>query len=293
MIKIWGGHRLANYFQATADQKIGESWIISRHPEGPGQVDGVGLDTLVSEDQLPYMIKLLDTSDNLSVQVHPGDEYARRVENSSGKTECWFVLDAAEGAGIYLGFKEGVSKEDISHALKSREDLSSYLNFYPVKKNDFFFVPAGSIHAIGKDVFLAEVQQSSGITYRVWDWNRVDDQGQSRELHIDKALDVSEFSAEKNHSSYFNAKTESDYQLGKNSLVNFKDFNLNYYRRLGSLKVGPVENNRFQSIVVLEGKVSIADDQSSTLKKYESILFYTDQPMELQCSEDCEFLYIS
>lgn len=209
--KIWGGHRLSQmkHLPEFKNQNpLGETWEISNHPEGKSYFVENGNEINFTENEMPYLVKLIDTSDVLSVQVHPGDVYARLHEKSQGKTECWLVLDAAPGAGIYLGFRPGVSRQEFELAIKDKNDLSPFLNFYAVKPGDFFYVPAGSVHAIGKDVFLAEIQQSSGITYRVWDWNRVEKDGRPRELHIAKSLDVLNFESDKNTSDYFQYQRE-------------------------------------------------------------------------------------
>ncbi len=134
---------------------------------------------------LNFLVKLIDARENLSVQVHPNDKWAHELENSRGKTECWLIMNAEPGAGIFLGLKTGAPVNEFVEAVRSGQALDSLLRFFPVKRGDFFSVPAGAIHAIGAGVTLLEVQQSSGITYRVWDWSRTD-----RELHIEKALKV-------------------------------------------------------------------------------------------------------
>ncbi len=204
--KIWGGEKLFSMRNLPAtfcNQKVGETWDVSLLKDGPSLYEGELLSNYLQTDQMPYLIKTIDTSEELSIQVHPGDEYAKRVENSLGKTECWLVLSAGEGAGIYIGFKAGVTKDAFFETLTKGEDITALLNFYPAKGGEFFYVPAGTVHAIGRNVTLAEVQQSSGITYRVWDWNRVDDKGVGRELHIDKARDVLNFNPTENSKDYF------------------------------------------------------------------------------------------
>lgn len=194
--KIWGGPRLAAIL--GSGENIGETWHASTLKEGPSSVVGEK-EFLNFFGDLPYLLKLIDTSDYLSIQVHPTDEYALKHNLPSGKSECWLVLDSLPGAGIYLGFKAEITEEDFFQAVSKSDDISTYLNFYPVKKGDFFYIPAGAIHAIGKGVFLAEVQQSSGVTYRVWDWNRLDNQGQPRELHVNKAREVTNFKSDFNN----------------------------------------------------------------------------------------------
>ena len=159
-----------------------ESWVVSSHENGESIVGDAPLSSLL---ELNYLIKFIDTHKNLSIQVHPNDENA--------KNESWFILDHKEGAGIYLGFKKGVTKKEFSNALIAGAKVDQFLNYIPVKKGDYFFIPAGTVHAIGANVKLAEIQQSSDTTYRVWDWNRMGLDGKPRELHIDKALEVLNF----------------------------------------------------------------------------------------------------
>ncbi|MBT5095743.1 MAG: class I mannose-6-phosphate isomerase, partial [Halobacteriovoraceae bacterium] len=156
MQKIWGGQRLSKIGKGK-QANIGETWEVSDHPDGPALFNGQALSQILP-NPLSYLVKLIDTSDNLSVQVHPHEEYAKEHENSHGKTECWVILDADPGAGIYLGLKEGCNKASFEEALKTGCEMDKFLNFYPVSAGDFFFVAAGTIHAIGKGVFLAEVQ---------------------------------------------------------------------------------------------------------------------------------------
>lgn len=186
--KIWGGERLAKLKNLKAAGKVGETWEISALSEGPSLINGKALDF-----PLNFVLKLIDTSDNLSVQVHPTDAYAKANGGGVGKTECWLVLDAAPGAGLYLGFEPGTTREAFFESVQKGEDLTRYLTFHRVGPGDFFWVPAGTVHAIGKNVFLAEVQQCSGVTYRVWDWNRTDDSGKPRPLHVKEAFDVLNF----------------------------------------------------------------------------------------------------
>lgn len=185
--KIWGGNRIAKMKGLTDSRKLGESWEVSTLEGQSSETNNGPLSELI---KLPYLVKFIDTTDNLSVQVHPGDEYAKKHENSLGKSECWYILDAAHGAGVYLGLKEGITLKELEKTVRESGAIDQLMNFYPVKKGDFIYVPAGTIHAIGKGVFLIEAQQASGITYRFWDWNRLDEQGNSRELHVEKALAV-------------------------------------------------------------------------------------------------------
>lgn len=208
---IWGGKTLAKVFSRELPyDNTAESWEISCHKNGTsvvsnGRLRGKSLSELIKDfgdkllgsrtnirDTFPLLIKLIDANDSLSVQVHPDDIYARDIENEYGKTEMWYIVDAKENAQIIYGTKSGVTKEEFK---KSIEDgnLEKHLNYMNVKKGDAVFIPSGTVHAILDGILIAEIQQNSDTTYRVYDWNRVDLNGKSRELHIDKALDVINF----------------------------------------------------------------------------------------------------
>lgn len=209
--KIWGGTKL---------EKMKGLSLLNK------DLDPIGETLEIFEQHLPYVAKFIDTSEELSIQVHPNDEYARLHENSSGKTECWIILDSGEGAGIFLGLKSHVSRKNLVEALREKKAINELLNFYPVKKGDFFFVPSGSIHAIGKNITLAEIQQNSGITYRVWDWDRLDSKGMSRELHIEKSLDVINFDSKSNSSEFFRIKNNLFDLAGLHEVCIHPDFHL-------------------------------------------------------------------
>lgn len=202
--KIWGGNRLRSVFGFDIpNDKIGEDWAISAHPHGVsvvenGEYQGQKLDELwqnhkelfgnPTEPVFPLLIKILDAEDELSVQVHPDDAYGMKHEGELGKTECWYIIDAEPGAEIIYG-----------HHAKTREELAEMiqegrwddlLKKVPVKKGDFFYVPSGTIHAIGKGIMILETQQSSDTTYRVYDYDRKDANGNTRELHIQQSIDV-------------------------------------------------------------------------------------------------------
>ncbi len=186
-----------------------EDWVVSGHGNGQSRVNGGSYDNmLVSEliqahpevfnhqvvEQLPLLIKVIDTHDDLSVQVHPGDEYAKKHENSLGKTECWYILDAASDSDIIVGHS-APDKQTMQTKINDQA-LIDCLNVMPIKKGDFFNIPSGTVHAIRKNTTILEVQQSSDITYRLFDYNRVQADGSLRELHINKALDVIDFEQE-------------------------------------------------------------------------------------------------
>ena len=198
---IWGGEQLkTKYGKRTTKTPCAESWELSFHVDGLTRLaNGKTLAESVTEKELgenvkkfpffPVLIKFIDAKQNLSVQVHPSDSYALKNENSFGKTEMWYIVEAEEGAGIYLGFNQTVTKEEYEQAIKEKR-LTELLNFYEVKAGDCYFIPSGTIHAIGKGCLICEIQQNSNLTYRVYDYGRKDKNGKERELHIDKALRV-------------------------------------------------------------------------------------------------------
>jgi mannose-6-phosphate isomerase len=203
---IWGGNRLSEVFGKKSDlEKVAESWEVSTQNGNQsrianGEYEGMPLDEYIALNrekilgkncaqmtEFPVLIKLIDAKDNLSVQVHPNDEY---VENGqSGKTEMWYVVDAEPDASIILGFSREITKDEFIRRIKNNT-LLEVLNKIPVKKGDVFYVKAGTLHAIGKGILIAEIQQNSDITYRVFDYGRTDKNGNPRELHINDALEV-------------------------------------------------------------------------------------------------------
>lgn len=202
--KIWGGQRLREVFgYDLPSDNIGEYWAISAHPNGVsivsnGDLAGQALDTLYTERPdlfgypkspvFPLLTKILDANDWLSVQVHPDDAYGLAHEGELGKTECWYVISADEGAEIIYGH-EATSREELAERIEAG-DWEGLLTHVPVKAGDFFDVPAGTIHAIGKGIMILETQQSSDTTYRVYDFDRRDEAGNLRELHLSKSIDV-------------------------------------------------------------------------------------------------------
>lgn len=202
---LWGGTRLKDEYGKKIDMTpLAESWECSVHPDGlcyvaNGRYKGKTLKEVLDEHpeylgtkangEFPILAKFIDAKKDLSVQVHPDDEYAREKEKDNGKTEMWYIIDADEGASLIYGFKHKVTKEILERAIEKGE-LDKHLQKVEVHKGDLFFVPAGTVHGIGKGILLAEVQESSNVTYRVYDYDRVDKNGKKRELHFDKAVQV-------------------------------------------------------------------------------------------------------
>ncbi len=206
---IWGGTKLREIFgKESSLDRLAESWELSCHPDGQsviagGEYEGMTLSEFLSKHPeamgrncerfkgFPVLVKLIDAKSDLSVQVHPSDEYAGKYENDNGKTEMWYVIDAEPGAELVYGFKEKITKEEFRKAIEDNT-LMDKVNRVPVRKGDVFFITPGTLHAIGKGILIAEIQQSSNVTYRVYDYGRLGADGKPRQLHIEKALEVTD-----------------------------------------------------------------------------------------------------
>lgn len=204
---LWGGTKLRDEYGFESDlTKLAEGWMLSCHKDGEntienGEFAGKTLTEVVKTnpdflgengkkfEYFPILIKLIDAKNDLSVQVHPDNEYAMRVEKEYGKTECWYILDCDEGAELIYGFNREISSEEFKEKIADNTFLET-VNKVKVKKGDLFFIEAGTLHAIGSGILLAEIQQNSNTTYRVYDYGRLGTDGKPRELHVEKAIDV-------------------------------------------------------------------------------------------------------
>ena len=197
--KIWGGYKLAEYGKGDGE-RIGESWELSLTDGCEATLDGVPLSEALTREELgkncerfeffPVLTKFIDAADKLSVQVHPSDDYALANEGQYGKSEMWYVVAAEEGAGLYIGLSREVSPTEF-RALVEEGRAEEILDFKPVSAGDVYFIPSGTIHAIGGGVLIFEIQQNSTLTYRIYDYMRLGDDGKPRELHLEKAMKVS------------------------------------------------------------------------------------------------------
>ncbi|WP_281889942.1 type I phosphomannose isomerase catalytic subunit [Paenibacillus sp. YYML68] len=207
--RVWGGRALEQFGLNVPEGVIGEGWMIGDHPNGTtavvnGELAGLGLDQLREQygeelfgrkgfsektGRFPLLIKLLDCQDDLSVQVHPNDHYERLPEGELGKTEMWYILDAKPGAKIIYGMNEGVTREQLAQAIADNR-IMDCLNEVTVEAGDSFYIPAGTVHALGAGVLVAEIQQNSDSTYRLYDYDRLGLDGQPRELHVEDSLNV-------------------------------------------------------------------------------------------------------
>jgi len=287
---VWGGNRIeALKGLPCTGKKIGESWECSAHPSHPsmipladgcmislGELLGVAGEELLGgeicrefEGRLPILVKFLDARENLSVQVHPSDEKAAELgETDTGKTEAWLILDAEPGAFLYLGFRDDMNQKEFESDLSSAKIsvAGKYLNAFPVKAGDVFVIPPGTIHAIGKGVFLVEIQQSSGITYRVWDWNREP----RRDLHVPQAMKCLHFGKTGNadFEGKFRRISKKEERLIDNVYFSVDRLTLGRNDELGGETKGG-----FQVLTCLEGEIELAARSSNErLSQGESVL---------------------
>lgn len=284
--RIWGGTKLKTDFnKPITSETTGESWELSTVSGdvsviSNGEYKGKSLTELIKSfpeeilgaeaykkygTEFPLLFKFLDARDDLSIQVHPNDELAKKRHNSFGKTEMWYVMQADENARIIVGFKEKSSKEEYLQKLEEKS-LLSILKEVPVKKGDVFFLETGTIHAIGAGIVIAEIQQTSDITYRVYDWDRVDAEGKSRELHIELALDAINYNTTETKKEYSQEANVS------NEMVNSPYFITSYFPIEGEAKVDK-KHDSFTVYMCMEGNVELEyKEEKWSYKKGDTIL---------------------
>ena len=254
---IWGGNKLRGYGKSSAADRIGESWELSFVPSAPATLsDGRStIDTFPKEtwgkraqgfDFFPVLTKFIDAKEKLSVQVHPDDSYALANEGQYGKSEMWYVVDADEGAGLYMGLSERTPLDKLRDKIADGT-VEELLSFKQVKSGDVFFIPAGTIHAIGGGVLIYEIQQNSTLTYRLYDYMRRDKDGNLRELHVEKALkvlnpDVYSYTTE-------NVSTDCGKLIGKCEYFETKEYTLR--ENAASLTV---DDGSFLMITAVKGR---------------------------------------
>lgn len=253
---LWGGCKLpTSYGKVTDLTPCAESWELSFHPDGLTRLsDGTPLCDAVTPsdlgsnlkdfDRFPMLVKFIDAAQDLSIQVHPSDEFALREENSLGKTEMWYVLETDEGAGLYVGFRQDTSKEEYESAIRENR-LTDLLNRFDVKAGDVYFIPSGTVHAIAKGCLICEIQQNSNLTYRVYDYGRLDKNGQPRELHVDRALAVSDLSAYRQ--SPLNTQTSEGELLAVNRYFTVNRAEITEKRRM------PTDTASFRALTCVRG----------------------------------------
>lgn len=271
---LWGGHRLKEeYGKKYEGEILAETWELSCHPDGPSYIEngpyaGKTLQQYIDREgkevlgancrrfrDFPILTKFIDARDNLSIQVHPDNGYALKNEGQYGKTEMWYVMDAGEDAYLYYGFKKEISKEEFEKRIQ-KDTLLEVLNAVSVQKGDVLFIESGTIHAIGKNILIAEIQQNSNITYRVYDYGRVGKDGKKRDLHIEKALAVTNRVPIVRDKSSYPHVADCDY---------FTVDKLNLDGRVMKMMEGNVSEESFASILVLDGE-GLISCQGETLK---------------------------
>jgi mannose-6-phosphate isomerase len=287
--KIWGGNKLKTVLNKDFGDlpNCGESWELSGVEDNVsvvsnGLLAGNSLEELIEiymgdlvGDQVfenfgiefPLLIKFIDANDDLSIQVHPDDKMSKERHNAFGKTEMWYVLQADAGSKLQSGFNQEVDQDKYLFKLEHNE-LTDILNFEEVAAGDVYFIPAGRVHAIGKGILLAEIQQTSDVTYRIYDYDRRDDQGNPRELHTELALDAIDYALLPEYKTHYETKLNESVELVK----------CNYFTTNLLDLDGPVEKdyNKLDSFVIyicLEGEVKIETESGSeTIQKGETIL---------------------
>lgn len=273
MEKIWGGQKIRSILNIDfgSISNCGEAWLLSGVEGNPTIVDNgylaenelnelveVFMGDLVGEkvyerfgNRFPILVKLIDTNDWLSIQVHPDDAMARQQGEEAGKTEMWYILQADENAQLINGFNQNLESEQYLNQLKDNK-LEEILNFESVTKGDVFYIPAGRLHALGPGMLLAEIQQTSDITYRIYDWNRKDKDGKTRELHTEQALEALRFEKSEN--------TKTPYDLQENrtaKLVDSEYFTTNILEFTKPLKKDYSDLDSFVILLCTEGEVEL------------------------------------
>jgi mannose-6-phosphate isomerase len=276
--KIWGGEKLAQLLGKKSDRTdIGESWEVS-DVEGDtsvvsnGALKGKNLKKLIATykgdlvgdaiyeqfgDKFPLLIKFIDAKKALSIQLHPHDDLAMKRHNSFGKTEMWYVMQADENANLIVGFQKEVTKEEYLHHLENKS-LTDILNIDEVESGDVYFIPTGRVHAIGAGVLLAEIQQTSDITYRVYDWDRQDDEGNYRELHTEEAVDAIDYTAQDSYRTEY-----SKVQNESSEIVSCPYFTTNVLPVKGRVHKNHADKSSFVIYMCVKGNVRFQGKEHS------------------------------
>lgn len=304
--KVWGGNKLKELYDKDANGYIGESWEISGVDENVSEITNgkhkgrslnwildIYKEKLVGKkvyqnygNTFPLLFKFIDAREDLSVQVHPDDVLAKERHNSLGKTEMWYVLDVEENSQLIIGFQDEIDEEKYLKALSDKK-ITEVLKSEEVKKGDAFILKPGTVHAIGAGILLAEIQQTSDNTYRIYDWDRPDINGEMRELHTDLAMKAIEFEPTQTKQNY-TVKKNHPSSIGVTEFfsVNKLDLSKNYVRNLENIP-------SFTVYMCLEGEATIAaDDYSETIRKGETILIPAQLPEIKFITNSASFLEV-
>lgn len=309
--RIWGGDKLKTVLHKNySEENIGESWEISGVPGNEtevltGSLKGETLATLTNKfenqlvgekcfkafgDEFPILIKFLDAATALSVQVHPDDELAKERHNSLGKNEMWYIMNADKDANLLIGFKEQLNKEDFKKTVQNGT-LMEVINSIQVNKGELYYLPAGRVHAIGAGVMLAEIQQTSDVTYRVYDYDRVDKTtGEKRELHVEESVDAIDFSMVENY--------RTDYRKEKNvsnTMIDTPFFKTNYINFDAQTELKYAENQSFKIFICTEGSavLTIEGQQEKIMKGETIFLPANEKSLTILPQQSVELLEVS
>lgn len=307
---IWGGRKLKDDYGFKSDLgRIAEAWVLSCHEDGRctienGELIGMTLNEAIKnwgsaalgnkskEDSLPILVKLIDAKDKLSVQVHPNDDYARKNENDNGKTELWYVIDCCEGAKLVYGLNRIVTREEFKRLIID-DSLDNVLNYVDVHKGDAFFIKAGTVHAIGAGILIAEIQENSNVTYRVSDYGRLGADGKPRPLHINKAIEVSSLVPSDHPFGNIGEVTEYDNARFR-QLISCEYFTCGIVSMCKGVAYNVLTNESFVSIVVLNGSAILSYEQSSfSISKGSSVFIPAGIFCTIRSTGDTEILYSS
>ena len=300
---LWGGNKLqSKYHKNDTDKEIvAESWELSTHPDGTSRINNELLSEYLKENpqilgakckenDSPLLIKYIDAKGKLSIQVHPDDAYARMNEHDNGKTELWYVVEADDSAYIYLGLKQTITKEDFCKAI-STSTITYYLNKILVKKGDVFLVEPGTLHSIGEGCLIAEIQKKSNVTYRAYDFNRKDQNGNLRPLHIDKALEVTNLK-QSNHDGLPDEIIKQTASTTIERLKKCEYFTVDYYA-IKNKETFNVNEESFKVLMLTAGNAVVStSDETVSLVQGESI-FLSAGDYEVSVTGICEFLTVS
>jgi mannose-6-phosphate isomerase len=282
---LWGGRNLLKFGKDLPEGIVAESWEVSCHPEGESIIkNGIFKDMSLSKfiekfqhkamgtniawkpgEKFPLLVKFIDAKDKLSIQVHPDDKYAKLYESDKcGKNEMWYIIWAKPGAKLVYGLKPDIIEENLIEALKSGS-IEDYLNYSEVFKGDIFDIPAGTVHAIGEGILLVEIQQNSNNTYRIYDYNRIDKNGEKRPLHLNKALDVINFSNPSRHEGVGKMLTQSNDRYKIYKLVKNENFLGELYCINKSIEE-LADGSKFYIYIFIEGDAFVYYDPKDSSK---------------------------
>ena len=300
---LWGGNKLqSKYHKNDTDKEIvAESWELSTHPDGISRINNELLSEYLKENpqilgakckenDSPLLIKYIDAKGKLSIQVHPDDAYAKMNEHDNGKTELWYVVEADENAYIYLGLKQTITKSEFCEAI-STSTITDCLNKVSVKKGNVFLVEPGTLHSIGEGCLIAEIQKKSNVTYRAYDFNRKDQNGNLRPLHIDKVLEVTNLK----QSNHDGLPDEIIKQTASTTIERLKKcdyFTVDYYA-IKNKETFNVNEESFKVLMLIVGNAAVSTGEETVFLEQGESIFLSAGNYEVSVTGVCEFLIVS